>query len=131
MSALWKGGGKATRQRYYSTERGRLLSWLDSLKYYAKKRGHEWKLNPDELTIPSVCPVLGMPLERGSVRYQDNSISLDRKDNSKGYTPDNVSVISSRANRLKGDAKFWEVCALAKYMAPKITIENLRVREER
>jgi hypothetical protein len=124
------GGPTATRQRYRATTRGRLLDWFNNLKYYAKKRGLEWKLNPDELVIPSVCPVLGLPLERGTGRHQANSISLDRKDNSKGYTHDNAFIISNRANLLKKDAEFWEVCALARYMEPRITIENVRVREE-
>ena len=127
----WQGGPTATRQRYRLTKRGRLLDWFNTLKYYAKKRGVEWNLTPDEITIPTICPVLGLSLERGIGRHQANSISLDRKDNSKGYTRENAFVISNRANLLKKDATFSEVCALARYMEPTIIIENLRVREER
>lgn len=42
--------------------------------------------------------------------------SLDRFDNAKGYTPENIVVISSRANRLKSNASLEELQAIVKYM---------------
>lgn len=40
--------------------------------------------------------------------FCDNSPSLDRIDNEKGYTNDNIRIISWKANRLKGTAIYTE-----------------------
>lgn len=42
--------------------------------------------------------------------------SIDRFDNSRGYTPDNIRVISLRANIIKSDATADEVEAVLNYM---------------
>jgi hypothetical protein len=54
------------------------------------------------IVIPSVCPVLGIPIVLGEQR-SENSPSLDRITPELGYVPGNVRVISDKANRLKGD----------------------------
>ena len=41
---------------------------------------------------------------------------MDRFDNAKGYTPENVRVISNRANLLKKDATVEEIRMLLRYM---------------
>lgn len=76
---------------------------LKFAKDRAKKRGLEFTLTPADLFIPTHCPILGFELR---INYKgltgnDFSPSLDRIDNSKGYTPDNVVVVSFRANRIK------------------------------
>lgn len=85
----------------------------------AKKLGLEFNLEESDLIIPSVCPVLGIPLyfsNTGKKGATDNTPTLDRVDNSKGYVKGNVFVISSRANILKRDAEEWELRAIADYM---------------
>lgn len=52
--------------------------------------------------MPTVCPVLGIPLLLSDARTP-NSPSLDRILPRVGYVPGNIRVISDRANRLKGD----------------------------
>jgi len=58
--------------------------------------------------LPEHCSVLGIKLEcnygKGVGKQSPNSPSLDRIDNSKGYTQDNVRIISWRANDLKSDS---------------------------
>jgi len=49
-------------------------------------------------------------------RIQDAAPSIDRVDNSKGYVPGNVRIISWRANRLKNDATVEEMELIIKYM---------------
>ena len=63
-----------------------------------------FSLTKEDIIIPDVCPVLGIPLQIGSGRPSANSPTLDRRDNSKGYTPENTFVISYRANSIKSDA---------------------------
>lgn len=62
----------------------------------------------DDVVIPELCPVFGTPMDKPS---------LDRKDNSKGYTRDNVRVISDRANRLKNNGTLEELKAIVAYMS--------------
>lgn len=88
----------------------------------AKKAGLECTLKVEDIVIPEFCPVLGIPLfasAGGGKRpptLLENSPSLDRIDNNKGYTPDNVRVISMRANDLKSDATLEELEAVVAYM---------------
>lgn len=84
-------------------------------KKRAKASGLEYELNWQQIQIPDFCPVLGIPLFVGE-RQCDNSPTLDRLDNLKGYTEDNVRVISWRANTLKRDATLDELEKIVQYM---------------
>ena len=63
----------------------------------------------DEIGIPITCPVLGIPLAFNRNSVKDNSISFDRIDSTKGYTKDNMIVVSYRVNKLKSDASLNEM----------------------
>ena len=104
---------KLTRAKWRDKNRERLL-WL-STKSRARKLDMEFTISIKDIVIPKRCPVLGLELcwNRG----KDRSPSVDRKDNSKGYTPDNIQVVSGRANRLKSDATAEELEKLLKYVA--------------
>ena len=71
----------------------------------AKKRGILFDLKRTDINIPTHCPLLGIPLTmtQGQGRCWTNA-SLDRIDNTKGYTKDNVQVVSSLANVMKSMA---------------------------
>jgi hypothetical protein len=74
----------------------------------AKRKGQEFSITEEHLDIPEKCPILGIPLQpRGSDR--DSVATIDRIDNTKGYIPGNVVVISGRANRLKSDSTIEEM----------------------
>lgn len=87
------------------------LIW-SQLKSSATQRGIPFDLLPteiDDIGIPITCPILGMPLYFHRNKVEDDSISFDRIDSSKGYTVDNLVVISFRANKLKSDATLDEM----------------------
>lgn len=87
------------------------LLWKN-LKHSAKKRNIVFDLkltDIDEIGIPITCPILNIPLVFNREKVQDNSISFDRIDSTKGYTKDNVIVISYRANKIKSDATLDEL----------------------
>lgn len=83
------------------------MTMYDNAQQRAKRAGLEFTISQDDLVIPEVCPVLGValatPKERGG-KQKDNSPSLDRIDNTKGYTPDNVWIVSYQANRMMSNA---------------------------
>jgi hypothetical protein len=85
----------------------------------AKHNGLDFNIHPDMFTIPIICPVLGIPITIQHGRPTDNSPTLDRIDNTKGYVVGNVWIISQRANRIKNDATLTElkllVAALEKH----------------
>jgi len=91
---------------------------LNGLRASAKKRGIPFELTMDdlnEISIPLTCPILGMPVFFNTGQVNDNSISFDRIDNTKGYVPDNIIAISYRANRLKSDATLNELKLLCDF----------------
>lgn len=83
-------------------------------KHHAKKLGVPFSISAADIHIPKTCPVLGIPLER--YKNRDNSPSLDRVICSLGYTPENIRVISGRANRLKSDASLEELRKIMEYI---------------
>jgi hypothetical protein len=86
----------------------------------AQQMGLEFTLSANDIVIPTHCPVLGIPLEIGGAgRFNPRAPSLDRIDNSKPYTPDNVMIISWRANRLKADATADELVRMGEFYASR------------
>lgn len=68
----------------------------------AAEKGVPFGIAVQAISIPEICPVLGIPISLGE-RRSENSPSLDRIVPHLGYIPGNVRVISDKANRLKGD----------------------------
>lgn len=108
---------KAKTKAWRDKNPERLLLW--AAKKRAKSRGLAFTLELKDIHIPTVCPVFGIPLQplrSGKKHKAPGSPSLDRFDSSLGYTPDNVWIISWRANNLKSNATLDElrqlVCAL-------------------
>jgi len=88
---------------------------LKRIKERAKEKGLEFNLTREDIDYPSVCPILGLSLERSNDGIpKKNSPSVDRIDPSKGYTKDNIQVISSKANFMKRDASILELLAFAR-----------------
>lgn len=92
------------------------LHLLNHARARALRLGLDFDLELSDIKVPECCPVLGMPLciNRGSGCH-DDSPSLDRIDNNKGYVWDNVLVVSGRANRIKNDSSPEELVRLATF----------------
>jgi hypothetical protein len=80
----------------------------------AKMYDRECTLTIADIVIPERCPLLGIPLFVGTRQVKGNSPTLDRKDSSLGYVPNNVWVISWRANRIKADGTLEEFKLIVK-----------------
>lgn len=78
-------------------------------KHRAKVKGMDFNLKVEDITIPDVCPLLGIPLFTSKKHAKDNSPSLDRIDNNKGYTRGNILVISFKANRIKSTSSLEDL----------------------
>lgn len=114
-----KFNAKNTEYRHKAGKMGQLYTAAQNRAY---QKQIEFNITKDDIVIPDVCPVLGIPIEAGTGRISDeegnnkklvgarfSSPSVDRIDNSKGYVKGNVRVISWRANYLKNNASLEEL----------------------
>lgn len=69
---------------------------------------------------PKTCPVLGLQIKYGGGEKTKSSASLDRIDSTKGYTMDNVQIISNLANMMKNEATEDEMIKFANWVHEKI-----------
>lgn len=96
---------KRRNQRYASRirkERPDLYLWRIA-KRRAKVEGLDFSITVEDIKIPVLCPILKIPIEIGGDVRGPGIPSLDRLDNSKGYVPGNVRVVSYRGNSLRSD----------------------------
>jgi hypothetical protein len=95
-------------------------SYLLAAKRRAKTLGVSFNLTEEDIVFPDMCPALGIPIildkTSGPRVRTDNTPSLDRIIPELGYTKGNVEIVSWRANRLKNDAKLYELEKLVAYM---------------
>lgn len=74
---------------------------------YAKRRSKQhnldFDLELDDIQIPEKCPILNITLGVNKKRASDNSPSIDRIDNTKGYVKGNIMIVSWKANSIKND----------------------------
>lgn len=79
---------------------------LYNAKARAKKSGIAFNIEVSDISVPKVCPYLGIELELNQSRYNSRRAvaSLDRIDNTKGYEKGNIEVISHLANTMKNNA---------------------------
>lgn len=99
--------------------RERLEQILQAKQLNAAMRTIPFGLTVDNVLWPEVCPVLGLRLDyfiRGRGKLSEYSPSLDRIDPALGYYPENVRVISNRANRIKNDGTAEEHRKIAAYI---------------
>lgn len=90
---------------------------LNNSKQRARRANMEHNLEIEDIIIPEFCPVLGIKLAQEKRDSKYSGPSIDRIDNTKGYTKDNIVIVSCRANLLKKDATIQELIRLAKYYA--------------
>lgn len=113
----------------YNNKRGYTYTMLLRARACAKQKGYDFDLVEDDIIIPKVCPILGIPIiqERtppANTRSKNPNIpSLDRIDSSKGYTRDNIQIISWRANDLKRTASLQEMIQLGDWAKKKLSHE--------
>lgn len=103
---------KESSKRWYSENWNKKLFY--AAKHTAKSKNLEFNLCLEDIVIPDLCPIFGWKLTKiQGYPYRDTNASLDRKDSSRGYTKDNIWVISGKANYMKQDATEADLVAFA------------------
>ena len=115
---------KGNTQKYCSSkcqgEHYRKMPWgwrkkkLATLRSSADRRGIKCTLTEEDIEMPVLCPYLDIPLDYTNDSIQDNSPSVDRIDNTKGYIAGNIQTISALANKMKTDSDLTTLTKFAK-----------------
>jgi hypothetical protein len=112
-------------QRNYQRDRRkdfeyRLRMLINASKQRAKLNDREHDINVEDIKaiypVDGCCPIFGIKLEFNGAGFRDSSPSIDRIDSTKGYTRDNIQVISWKANRIKGAATLQDLEMLVAYL---------------
>lgn len=96
---------------------------LYRLKSRAKQKGLEFNLDESDIIIPQVCPVFGFELKQNEQAVRDNSISVDRIDNTKGYIKGNIQIMSNLANSMKKNASVEQLIMFANWVLKQYQTE--------
>lgn len=89
----------------------------------AKTKCIDFDLELSDITIPEYCPLLGIKLqtaEEMSEKRADNSPTLDRIDNSRGYVKGNVWVVSYIANAIMTSATHEQIIMVGEGLKKKM-----------
>lgn len=108
-------------------QRSRKIKFTNDPQHYlwyvartrSRQNGKEFTITKEDIVIPEKCPILGLTLTKGD-GYLSNAMSLDRVDNTKGYIPGNVRVISRKANLMKSDLTLGILEKLINYIKNEI-----------
>ncbi len=117
----WQTANKVRRstQRRAANISDPIRTMLASARRRAERDGREFSITAADISLPEHCPILGIPIERREGRHP-GSPSLDRIDARGGYTPNNVLVISWRANSLKSDGNIAEFENILAFMRERL-----------
>ena len=94
------------------------LHMLRMAKKRARRRNIFFDLNLEDIKIGTHCSILGLKFEVGMDNWQ-NSPSLDRIDNNRGYESDNVIVVCMMANTIKNQATPDQIRKVADFYSEK------------
>lgn len=97
---------------------------LQHIRSKAKAENIPFNLTIEDIVIPLLCPILGIPLQINDVHVGPNSISIDRIIPEFGYIKGNVAIISHRANSIKNNASIEELEKVLGWLRAQVSNEN-------
>ena len=134
LEKLWRLNNpekmKAYYQKYYIKNKDkfkeRVYKWrednheksiLARARQRAKRKEFEFNLEVEDIVIPLRCPILDIEIIRNKKEdLKDNSPSLDRIDNAKGYVKGNIMVVSNKDNTMKSNASPEQLIKFAQWI---------------
>lgn len=119
----WKvanpGRRQEARNKYNAIPQNRITTLLSAARMRAKRKGLEYDPELSNLIAVDYCECCGVKLDYSvgkGVRYRSAAPSIDRIDNSIGYTVANCKVICTHCNSLKSDCTLEEAEAIVAYI---------------
>lgn len=104
----WKGHGEIGSRWFSKIIRGAKIRKLEI--NITIKDVYEKYIEQDKL-----CALSGIPIKFGDSRYSEDTASLDRKDNTLGYTKENIQLVHKSINMFKNrynDNEFISICRM-------------------
>jgi len=98
---------------------------LHNAKARSKKLGLPCTITLDDIKVPDYCPLLGIQIKTNNTAVDDYSPSLDRIIPELGYIPQNIIVVSFRANTIKQNATPSELRMIADRLEQLLKERNL------
>lgn len=104
-----------------ASERKRIDKIFLDIKSRSKLKNIQFNLTREYLysIVPDICPITKNKIDF-SGKDKKNSPSVDRFDNNRGYTIDNVKIISYQGNCLKGSGTLEEHKKILVYLENKL-----------
>lgn len=129
-----KNVGKTTKYRtseFRNNHRKGIIEkvLLSQAKTRAKSKQLDFDIDVTDLVVPTICPLLKIPIIIGRNKATKNSPSVDRIDSTKGYVKGNVWIISHRANSIKNDASLEELQLITENLGSCIKRKNCKNAE--
>lgn len=107
---------------------------INEIRVRARNTGLVCNITTDEFRLlydsATICPVFRTPLELNVGTHGPNSASVDRFDSTKGYTMDNINIISNRANKIKNDGTYLEHIQIAIWMARTLGLSDVQIIQQ-
>ena len=121
---------KTKTESYFVRESIVITKMVQRAKARAAEKGLEFTITEADIIIPDTCPALHMKLsiEDGN---RDTSPSIDRINSNLGYTKDNITVMSNRANTLKSNGSVKELMWVAEFCRDMAVDKEKALKGER
>lgn len=123
-----KAGNQRSLEKKYSTFEGRITTFLRTCKNSSKKRGHEFNLTRQDFidmweAQEGLCAYSGIKLNLAP--NTTTSVSVERIDNTIGYTPENTVLVAKAINSMKSNLTGEEFYDFCKSVVLWLSNENL------
>ena len=99
---------KRTQPKYY------IRKMLQHARNRARIHSRVFDITIEDISIPEYCPVLNIALVHGW-EDDENCPTLERINNNKGYTPDNIMIVSALSNRVKNSATWQQIIEVGEF----------------
>jgi hypothetical protein len=109
QARYWANPKRVMAKQAARTRKAPQAAMAAHARAWDRRHGLEPSIDPHEVDIPPYCPILGIPLVRGTRQDSSSSPCIDRVVPSLGLVPGNWYVCSVRAKRLRGGRSVSEL----------------------
>ena len=92
------------------------LYLLRNARRRAARNNHTFELTRSDIIIPKYCPILHVQFQIGEGKKHKYSATVDRLDNDKGYTKDNIVVVTNIANTVKNNGSVDDLSRIINFL---------------
>jgi hypothetical protein len=100
------------------------ISWYESFRKSTLTRGYSWEVTLDDINDlyeeqNKVCELSGISIGWSESGWE-HTASIDRVDNNKGYTVDNIQLVHKQVNMMRGSLTVPDFLKFCQAVADKV-----------